>query len=438
MSIKKKLLNCNYTQSIVDELRRQGLIEDDEHIKHVRVIVHNNKSKKVEDKIKKLKAKNRKLKKRLKRAKNIAKQSIQKVSESKYARVDDDNIYPVTIVEDRYGGCYSGGAYTAFCMDGSELPWQIDAGDVECDCFWKKYNDIFKEDPNNIYKVGIGRTPNEAVNDLAKKIKNKYEEFSEFDWKVFGENCEILEDWPIEPKSEEDLKETKVHAENLKDCDKKSLIPHLNPTSQMCYSAKHLLEDDNTKDTDEVNEERPTSENPYMYTFASILTDALGLNESFTDNIYQILKLYAFDPADNINNHPDLLYTLKKISISGANYNKEKNEILDKAYGKTEEPKEAETVESDDKDATDTTNKDLGNATHNINHKLTEEECEEIVKRMNEEGGVGIGFVDNNIENGIMHSNDNVTEDEEDPYNPFNYHAKLSGSCTCCDEDIEE
>ena len=434
MSTKKKLLNRNYAQSIFNELRRQGLMEDDEHINHVRVIVHNNKKKKVEDKIKKLKAKNRKLKKKLRRAKNIAKQSIQKVSESKYARVDDDNIYPLTIVEDRYGGCYSGGAYTAFCMDGSELPWQIDAGDVECDCFWKKYNDIFKEDPNNIYKVGIGRTPNEAVNDLAKKIKDKYEEFSEFDWKVFDENCEILEDWPIETKSEEDLKETKVHTENLKDCDKKSSISHLNPTSQMCYSAKHLI-DDNTKDTDEVNEERPTSENPYMYTFASILTDALGLNESFTDNIYQILKLYAFDPADNINNHPDLLYTLKKISVSGANYNKEKNEILDKAYGKTEEPKETETVESDDKDETDTTNKDLANATHNINHKLTEEECEEIVKRMNEEGGVGIGFVDNN--NGIMHSNDDVAEDEEDSYNPF-YHAKLSGSCTCCDEDIEE
>ena len=68
---------------------------------------------------------------------------------------------------------------------------------------------------------------------------------------------------------------------------------------------------------------------------------------------------------------------------------------------------------------------------------MSREEIINDVKRMNEEGGVGIGFVDNNIENGIMHSNDDVAEDEEDSYNPF-YHAKLSGSCTCCDEDIEE
>lgn len=76
------------------------------------------------------------------------------------------SIHPVTIVKDRYNGSYSGGMYLAFNLDHYDLPDEIDDGDVDCMNFWvlvKHTNDI----------VGIGATPNDAFNNLLKKLESK-------------------------------------------------------------------------------------------------------------------------------------------------------------------------------------------------------------------------------------------------------------------------
>lgn len=78
-----------------------------------------------------------------------------------------DNLYPLTIVMDRYSGTYSGGEYTAWNMEPVYVPIEIYEGDVECaDFFQNKTNDekiIF----------GVGNTPNEAIDDLIVKL-NKH------------------------------------------------------------------------------------------------------------------------------------------------------------------------------------------------------------------------------------------------------------------------
>ncbi len=68
----------------------------------------------------------------------------------------ENELYPVTIVTDRYGGTYSKGGWLAFNLPPNELPPEIDADDVTCYKFWKS-TDIL---------VGRGSTPDEALRDL--------------------------------------------------------------------------------------------------------------------------------------------------------------------------------------------------------------------------------------------------------------------------------
>jgi len=72
---------------------------------------------------------------------------------------------PLCIIEDRYGGAYSGACFLAFNLSPSyiffELP--VDAGDVECQNFWEG------NDPDhdvNDYIIGKGNTPEEALKNL--------------------------------------------------------------------------------------------------------------------------------------------------------------------------------------------------------------------------------------------------------------------------------
>ena len=69
--------------------------------------------------------------------------------------------YPLTICNDRYSGAYSGGKFTAWHLDAEDVPIDIFGDDVECDMFWES-NDI---------PVGIGNTPEEAINDLKSKLR---------------------------------------------------------------------------------------------------------------------------------------------------------------------------------------------------------------------------------------------------------------------------
>ena len=72
-------------------------------------------------------------------------------------------IYPLTILCDRYGGAYSGGAYTAWNCYYDEIPSGPDSDDVSCADFWAA----------NAIPVGFGDTPNDAVIDLERRLANE-------------------------------------------------------------------------------------------------------------------------------------------------------------------------------------------------------------------------------------------------------------------------
>lgn len=77
----------------------------------------------------------------------------------------EDEIYPLTIVKDRYSGAYSGGEHTAWNLDFYEIPIDIALDDVCCMEFWEN------EENKQKYIVGKGRTVSEALADLYVKLK---------------------------------------------------------------------------------------------------------------------------------------------------------------------------------------------------------------------------------------------------------------------------
>lgn len=80
----------------------------------------------------------------------------------KIEKEHDSAPYPTTIVQDRYGGCYSGGAYTAWLLEPWEVPGEIGCGDMICGDFWAE----------NTLPCGKGSTPDEAEQDLIDKIRD--------------------------------------------------------------------------------------------------------------------------------------------------------------------------------------------------------------------------------------------------------------------------
>ena len=77
----------------------------------------------------------------------------------------EDEIYPLTIISDRYTGTYSGGEYLAFNLDFDEIPQGVLGDDVTAMEFW----DYYSKD----YIVGKGRTVSQALLDLYIKLKNR-------------------------------------------------------------------------------------------------------------------------------------------------------------------------------------------------------------------------------------------------------------------------
>lgn len=75
-------------------------------------------------------------------------------------QTDCEDIYPLVIIKDRYTGVYSNGKYTAWNMYFEDIPREIDEDDVTCRNFWHSYEEV----------VGLGDTPNEAVEDLRQKM----------------------------------------------------------------------------------------------------------------------------------------------------------------------------------------------------------------------------------------------------------------------------
>ena len=85
-------------------------------------------------------------------------EKVLKEYDSKIHYAPPDNIYPCTIVADRYGGVYTGGAYTAWPLDPSDAEEEIDADDM----FY------YKNLAPGTY--GKGATPNEAYDDLYDQL----------------------------------------------------------------------------------------------------------------------------------------------------------------------------------------------------------------------------------------------------------------------------
>lgn len=104
-----------------------------------------------------------------------------KMSEYELAQED---IYPLTVIRDRYNGTYSGASYLAFNLDSNFVPSEVHDSDVPCSYFWdlidegnfvegkvaRDYRDIVKY-------VGKGATIEDAVVDLYCKMKGGGEKF---------------------------------------------------------------------------------------------------------------------------------------------------------------------------------------------------------------------------------------------------------------------
>lgn len=77
------------------------------------------------------------------------------------------DIYPVTIIYDRYGGVYSGGRWVAFNLYYDDIPGAVSGDDDSCCEFWREFRLLH----NDI--AGRGDTPDEALEDLRRKRKLK-------------------------------------------------------------------------------------------------------------------------------------------------------------------------------------------------------------------------------------------------------------------------
>jgi hypothetical protein len=72
-------------------------------------------------------------------------------------------IYPCTILLDRYSGAYSGGKWTAFNLSPEDVPGGIDQDDLTCASTWEELK-------ASGARVGFGSNPQEAYEDLARKL----------------------------------------------------------------------------------------------------------------------------------------------------------------------------------------------------------------------------------------------------------------------------
>ena len=76
------------------------------------------------------------------------------------------DIYPLTIICDRYSGTYSGGKYLAFNLDFDEIPLSVSGDDVSCMEFW------YTEEAED-YKIGKGSCIDEALDNLVELLNTE-------------------------------------------------------------------------------------------------------------------------------------------------------------------------------------------------------------------------------------------------------------------------
>ena len=78
-----------------------------------------------------------------------------------HAKAKPKQIYPLTVILDRYNGTYSGGKWTAWNLKFSDIPPAVSADDCSCAGFFSNSNIVY----------GTGNTPEKAIEDLRKKLE---------------------------------------------------------------------------------------------------------------------------------------------------------------------------------------------------------------------------------------------------------------------------
>ena len=104
-----------------------------------------------------------------------------KMSEYELAQED---IYPLTVIRDRYNGTYSGASYLAFNLDSNLVPSEVHESDVPCSYFWDLIDEgnfvegkVARDYRDVVKYVGKGATIEDAVVDLYRKMKDGGEKF---------------------------------------------------------------------------------------------------------------------------------------------------------------------------------------------------------------------------------------------------------------------
>ena len=99
-----------------------------------------------------------------------------KMSEYELAQED---IYPLTVIRDRYNGTYSGASYLAFNLDSNLVPSEVHDSDVPCSYFWDLIDEgnfvegkVARDYRDVVKYVGKGATIEDAVVDLYHKMKD--------------------------------------------------------------------------------------------------------------------------------------------------------------------------------------------------------------------------------------------------------------------------
>ena len=72
-----------------------------------------------------------------------------------------EELYPTTIIHDRYGGTYSGAEWLAFPLQHDDVPEEVSGEDMECAHFWR----------TTVYPIGKGSSPVEALIDLRNLLE---------------------------------------------------------------------------------------------------------------------------------------------------------------------------------------------------------------------------------------------------------------------------
>jgi nitrous oxidase accessory protein NosD len=81
--------------------------------------------------------------------------------------------YPLTIIRDRYSGMSAGGTFTAWNREVECIPDEVSGGDFESIDFWENYWSNYDNITRDFDVIGVGNTPNDAVDDLIRRLQEK-------------------------------------------------------------------------------------------------------------------------------------------------------------------------------------------------------------------------------------------------------------------------